>query len=516
MNHVMNDAQLATSAATGDRQALAAIYDRYADRIHDFCRSILRDADEAADVTSETFVRAAEHLGNLREPAKLKSWLFAVARHEALARIRARKRAVPTEELADTPSPEAEDEMTAPERVHDEGELREIVWEAATGLNERDRVVLDLNLRQGLVGRDLAEAIGVSENAANVRLHRMKERFERAVGAFLVARQGARDCQDLDGLLAGWDGTFSPRIRKRVARHVERCDVCGEQQRSLTSPLALLAGVPALPAPDELRERVLDRVQHVSHVAPLSGRARLLEGWTRAGFPPPLFARRRRRSLAAALLAILLLVGLGVFVGVTGGGDTTDDETRLAGRDRFAATATTSTSTSTTSTTTTTTTSAPATAPPTDPATGSGSETTGSTTTTTSTSTDSTESTTTTTTEPPDETGPEIGTIAADPSEVRENGGEFCPDNHTSTVSVSVDDPSGVSSVTLSWSVGNDSGSKPMSHASGSTYQASVGDWPPETVDGDTPVSLTVAATDGDGNTSSTSSSSALTLIDCY
>lgn len=71
-------------------------------------------------------------------------------------------------------------------------------------------------------------------------------------------------------------------------------------------------------------------------------------------------------------------------------------------------------------------------------------------------------------------------------------------------------------SVTLSWSVGNDSGSTAMSHAGGSTYEATIGNWRYDTVSQDTPVSLTVDASDGEGNASSTSSSNALTLVDCY
>jgi hypothetical protein len=46
-----NDAELVRAATAGDRGAFAAIYDRYADRLHDLCRSVLRDRDEAADAT---------------------------------------------------------------------------------------------------------------------------------------------------------------------------------------------------------------------------------------------------------------------------------------------------------------------------------------------------------------------------------------------------------------------------------------------------------------------------------
>ena len=81
-----DDAELVRAARAGDRGAFAAIYDRYADRLHDFCWSVLRDRDEAADATQDAFLVAAERLGQLRDPERLRPWLYAVARSQALRR----------------------------------------------------------------------------------------------------------------------------------------------------------------------------------------------------------------------------------------------------------------------------------------------------------------------------------------------------------------------------------------------------------------------------------------------
>ena len=62
------DADLARAAAAGDRAAFAGIYDRYADRLHDFCVGMLRDRDDAADCVQDVFCTAATRLGQLREP----------------------------------------------------------------------------------------------------------------------------------------------------------------------------------------------------------------------------------------------------------------------------------------------------------------------------------------------------------------------------------------------------------------------------------------------------------------
>ena len=55
----MDDATLVEAARSGDGSAWAAIYDRYADRLHDHCHRILHDRDEAADALHDAFAAAA-------------------------------------------------------------------------------------------------------------------------------------------------------------------------------------------------------------------------------------------------------------------------------------------------------------------------------------------------------------------------------------------------------------------------------------------------------------------------
>src|SRR3990170_1688545 len=49
------DAELVCGSMAGDKAAFAQIYDRYADRLYDFCVGMLRDYDGAADCVQETF-----------------------------------------------------------------------------------------------------------------------------------------------------------------------------------------------------------------------------------------------------------------------------------------------------------------------------------------------------------------------------------------------------------------------------------------------------------------------------
>jgi RNA polymerase sigma factor (sigma-70 family) len=254
------DAELACAAAAGDRRAFAGIYDRYADRLHDFCIGMLRDRDSAADCVHDTFCIAATTLGNLRDADKLRPWLYSIARNEALRHIRDRRREQPSDDLPDIASRD-----TSPASLAHRFALANLIEEAEGGLSDRDRTVLELAYRQNLDGPELAEALGVSQSNAGTMLFRLRDTIERSLGALLVSRQvkaNPSQCPELAATLHGWDGKFTILMRKRIARHIESCTTCEEERRKLVNPVALLGGAPLLvPAPGWLREHTMQDVE---------------------------------------------------------------------------------------------------------------------------------------------------------------------------------------------------------------------------------------------------------------
>ena len=263
------DAELALACAAGDRAAWAGIYDRYADRLHDFCWGMLRDRDGAADCVQDVFCIAATRMAQLRDPDRLRPWLYSIARSEALRRIRDRNRETVSDDL-----PDAVSDDPSPETIAARGELADLVSDAAGGLSDRDRSVLELAYRHGMDGADLAEALGVTQVNANTIVHRLRETVERALGALLVSRGVHVDpdrCAELAAVLDGWDGTFTVLMRKRVARHIEGCATCDEERRRLVNPVALLGAAPVfIPAPAWLRERTLGEVELTTSASPFS------------------------------------------------------------------------------------------------------------------------------------------------------------------------------------------------------------------------------------------------------
>ncbi len=301
------DADLVAAHMGGDRSALAAIYDRYSDSLYDTAAAMTRNRHDAADVMQDVFVVAAQRLDQLRDPERLKPWLFAILRNEVYRRSGKAKRTVST----DFTDPVAE--MSLPSQPAVEAsdaefeELAELVRGAAAGLDERDQLVLEYTVRQGLEGTDLADALGVSAQQCYGLVHRMRQRTERSLGAFCVARSGRKDCAELATILGDWNGEFSVLIRKRVARHVDQCEVC-ERARRKFAPFAMFGTAPSFAAPPELRQRVLTAVGHASaepgygFVAP-------------GGFPTAIkYARRLAVWMTLAVIALLVASGTTAYV----------------------------------------------------------------------------------------------------------------------------------------------------------------------------------------------------------
>lgn len=75
----------------GNRGALEEIYNRYKNRILNFCIRFLGNRAEAEDITGEVFLALFEGKYKLNRNAKFSTWLFTIARNKSISRLRKRK-----------------------------------------------------------------------------------------------------------------------------------------------------------------------------------------------------------------------------------------------------------------------------------------------------------------------------------------------------------------------------------------------------------------------------------------
>ncbi len=250
----MRDTEAVASIVAGDPEGLATAYDRYADPLFTYCRSLLGDTAEAADAVQDTFVITAARLDGLQDPQRLRAWLFAVARGECLRVLRSKTRTQPPPEAPVTDGTDhageagsADDADTAGGESEEAGRarLRELFECASTGLGPDEREVIELRLRQGLEPGEVATVLGVSRGRAHTLLTRAEDQLETCLGVLLVGRAGRDECAELGSMLTGWDGRLTATLSKRVGRHIEHCSACSARRAVELRPSTMLELTPA-------------------------------------------------------------------------------------------------------------------------------------------------------------------------------------------------------------------------------------------------------------------------------
>jgi RNA polymerase sigma factor (sigma-70 family) len=297
----MQNAEMVDAILEGRGDGLAGAYDRYAPALYGYCRSLLGEPSGAGDAVQDTFIIAAGTLGGLREPGRLRPWLYAVARNECHRRLRAR--AWPA---APGAAGESADDTVDLGADAESAELHAIVSAALAGLDPGDREIVELNLRHDLDGQELADVLGVSVRQAQVLVSRARARFEASLRALLTARTGQESCPQLAAIMSGWDGQPDVLLRRRINRHAEHCENCRERGRYELDPATLLGLMPAAVLPAGLRGQLFDLAGDVSPV-PTAYRAGVISRagpFRRYGFPIPLDPPHAARRPVTWALAV--------------------------------------------------------------------------------------------------------------------------------------------------------------------------------------------------------------------
>lgn len=156
----------------GDRSAYGQIVVRYQSLICAVAFSACRDAARSEDVAQDTFITAWRNLLHLRDPAGLKPWLCGIARNlarDAQRKHRRHSRRLEPDSIAahDVPSP-----RPAPDQAASAREDAVILSRALESLPDRYREPLVLFYRQDESVRNVAAALGLSEDTVKQRLSR--------------------------------------------------------------------------------------------------------------------------------------------------------------------------------------------------------------------------------------------------------------------------------------------------------------------------------------------------------
>src|SRR5579871_475495 len=170
-----------------DEGLLTAVYNAHSGAIHSYAFRLLGNQEDADDVTQEVFIRAHERLDQLRDPERLRPWLYRIATNLCMDHLRRRTR---TRRIFGIPiafEGGSDDEDSVAHEVAQPGSTaaidgvaeRDLISRALQRMAPKYATCLVLHSAQGLSYREIAEVLGITPGAAAVRLARARDMFGR-------------------------------------------------------------------------------------------------------------------------------------------------------------------------------------------------------------------------------------------------------------------------------------------------------------------------------------------------
>ena len=171
---MLSDRELLNDYLQGNKSAISTLIEKYNRRVRDYIRMMVGDADVAADIAQETFIKAVRVIdeGRYIDSGKFQSWIMRIAHNKALDYFRAQKNnnavsessagynVLGTMKYADK---SVEDSMISEQISADIRALVEL-------LPEEQREVVKLRYYSDLSFKEIAEQTGVSINTALGRM----------------------------------------------------------------------------------------------------------------------------------------------------------------------------------------------------------------------------------------------------------------------------------------------------------------------------------------------------------
>jgi RNA polymerase sigma-70 factor (ECF subfamily) len=168
------------SCRKGHRRAFEPLVRRYASRAYGFALSMVRDPEEAKDLSQEAFLRVFRNLHRFDKSKPFYPWFLTILRNLCLSHLRRRR---PTVALEDVPPA-----MQAAARTGLSPELHIGLKRALSALSEADREIVILKDFQDLTYEDISRILNIPRGTVQSRLYYARRRLRDRLNGVLPQR----------------------------------------------------------------------------------------------------------------------------------------------------------------------------------------------------------------------------------------------------------------------------------------------------------------------------------------
>lgn len=161
----------------GDQQAFSEMVKKYRSQVAALAYKMVKDYDEAADITQIVFVKMLKNIWRYDENKKFYTWLYRIAVNASIDYIRKHKRH--RHESLENVHDIEENIDSNPESSFRRHQINDYIKKAAQGLNDKQRSAFILRDVEGCKIDDVANIMNMPEATVRWYLHRARNKIRR-------------------------------------------------------------------------------------------------------------------------------------------------------------------------------------------------------------------------------------------------------------------------------------------------------------------------------------------------
>ena len=174
----ISERELVQRIQHGSQDALSAAYEQYSDGVFAYCLRILADRQLAEDVVQDTFLKVRHYAASLQQDDSFRSWIFRIARNEALMQLRKRRLDSQLDDGSVWSEETPHEQLVALERS-------EIVNRLLESLKREYREVLVLLVYENMSYAEIATVTGITESSVKSRIFRARKAMIEKLGSYM-------------------------------------------------------------------------------------------------------------------------------------------------------------------------------------------------------------------------------------------------------------------------------------------------------------------------------------------
>ena len=175
-----NETTLIQRAQKGNHDAFATLVDEYQRYVYNLALRVVKDENEALDLTQETFVRAWTALPNFKGQSQFRTWLYRIVTnlcYNCLPNLRRSLNDLGDDVMEDIP----EASFNAPAKEFESNETKKYLHQAIDDLDENYRLLITLRYQNELSYDEIASTLNLPLGTVKTGIFRAKEQLRKSL-----------------------------------------------------------------------------------------------------------------------------------------------------------------------------------------------------------------------------------------------------------------------------------------------------------------------------------------------